>query len=70
MTICEDIWNDKDYIPRRLYPADPVECSISAGAELIINISASPYFVGKRDRKWEMLSGIARKYAVPVLYAN
>lgn len=70
ITICEDIWNDKDFFVRRLYPLDPVECLIAQGAEIIINISASPYHLDKRETKWAILSGVARKYKVPVLHAN
>ena len=70
LTICEDIWNDKDFFPRRPYPEDPVSRIIEEGANLVINISASPYFAGKREFKWDMLASIARKYKVPLLYVN
>ena len=70
LTICEDIWNDKDLFPRRLYPVDPVARMIKEGADLIINISASPYCAGKREFKWDMLANISRKYNVPLLYVN
>ncbi|TET92536.1 MAG: NAD+ synthase [Desulfobacteraceae bacterium] len=70
LTICEDIWNDKDFFSRRLYPVDPVEKMIKEGVDLIINISSSPYQVGKREFKWDMFGGIAKKYNVPLLYVN
>ena len=75
LTICEDIWNDKDFysrqvFARRLYPLDPVASMIKQGADLIINISASPFCAGKREFKWEMLGKIAKKYRVPLLYVN
>ena len=70
LTICEDIWNDKDLFPRRLYPVDPVARMIKEGADLIINISASPYCAGKREFKWDMLANISKKYNVPLLYVN
>ncbi|RLB83121.1 MAG: NAD+ synthase [Deltaproteobacteria bacterium] len=70
LTICEDIWNDKDFFPRRLYSVDPVARIIKNGANLIINISASPYYVGKRAFKWDMLGNIAKKYQVPLVYVN
>jgi NAD+ synthetase len=70
LTVCEDIWNDKDFFPRRPYPEDPVSRIIEEGANLVINISASPYFAGKREFKWDMLASIARKYKVPLLYVN
>lgn len=70
LTICEDVWNDKDFFKRRIYHSDPVPMLIQNGADLIINISASPYQLGKRNFRWSMLSSIARKYHVPLVYAN
>ena len=70
LTICEDIWNDKDFFSRQLYPVDPAERVIKEGANLLINIAASPYHVGKREFKWAMFRDIAKKYKVPLLYVN
>jgi NAD+ synthase (glutamine-hydrolysing) len=70
LTICEDIWNDKDFFSKRLYPVDPVARMIEGGANLIINIAASPYHVRKREFKWGMFANICRKYNVPLLYVN
>ncbi len=70
LTICEDIWNDKDFFFKRLYPVDPVALITAGGADLIINISASPFYVGKRELKWDMLSSVAKKYGVLLLYVN
>ncbi len=69
VTICEDIWTEK-YLPRRLYDFDPLASLVQAGAELIVNISASPFCVGKPLRRCEMLSGLARKHGVPIFYCN
>ena len=70
ITICEDAWNDKDIFPRRMYHLDSVARLVEAGAELIINISASPFHVGKHDFRSHMLSTIARKHGVPLAYVN
>lgn len=70
LTVCEDVWNDKDFFPKRLYPVDPVALMVREGADLIINISASPYYAGKREFRWAMLGDIAKKYAIPLLYVN
>lgn len=70
LTICEDIWNDKDFFSKRLYPIDPVALMVKEGADLIVNISASPYYAGKRELRWTMLGNIANKYKVPLLYVN
>jgi NAD+ synthetase len=68
ISICEDIWNDKDYWKNRLYPNDPIEKLIQQGASILINISASPYSFGKREEKKEMLSSLCKKNNVKLVY--
>src|SRR5208282_3325578 len=70
ITICEDIWNDQDFWPERLYRRDPVKELIAQGAEAIINISASPWHDGKERVRLEMLQRVARDEGVPLAYAN
>ena len=70
ISICEDIWNDRDFWKRRRYHTDPVEELVANGAEAIINLSASPFTVGKQAHREAMLSSLARKYQVPFLYVN
>ncbi len=70
LTVCEDVWNDRDIIKKRIYRLDPVSLLVQDGADLIINISASPFCVGKNAFRTDMLGSIARKYNVPVIYAN
>ena len=70
VSICEDIWNDRDFWKRRRYHHDPVEELLRAGAQAIVNLSASPFSVGKHQLREEMLSNMARKHHVPVLYVN
>src|SRR5215212_4856501 len=50
ITICEDIWTEK-YLPRRLYGAAPVAALVAAGAQLVLNLSASPFPIGKPERR-------------------
>ena len=70
LTICEDCWNDKYFWKQRLYERDPVEELIKAKSDLLINISASPYAFGKRAFRRKMLGAIARRYKLPVVFAN
>jgi len=70
ITICEDIWNDQDFWPERLYRRDPVKELIAQGAEAIINISASPWHDGKERVRLDMLRRVARDEGVPLAYAN
>jgi len=70
LTICEDCWNDKDFWLQRKYSFDPVEVLVRAGAQVIINISASPFSIGKQLIKELMLSALAKKHGRPLLYGN
>lgn len=70
LTICEDAWNDKDFFRKRMYDLDPVALIAEAGADLLINISASPYHLGKRDFRHRMLSAQARKHCLPLVFVN
>src|ERR1700678_3898248 len=70
LTICEDIWNDKQYWERRRYSRDPVEELASAGARMLISINASPYHMGKRAQRSEIFAATARHFRVPIVYVN
>jgi NAD+ synthase (glutamine-hydrolysing) len=70
LTICEDAWNDKLFWPKRLYTVDPVEALIQAGGNFVLNISASPFWIGKREFRRDMLASIARHHKVPVVMVN
>ncbi len=70
LTICEDAWNDKRFWNKRLYTADPVELLMGAGGDFLLNISASPFWIGKRELRREMLAAIARHHKVPVVMVN
>ena len=70
LTICEDAWNDKLFWPKRLYTVDPVETLIRAGGNFVLNISSSPFWIGKREVRRDMLTAIARHHKVPVALVN
>jgi NAD+ synthase (glutamine-hydrolysing) len=70
LTICEDIWNDKQYWERRRYSRDPVEELATAGARILISINASPYHMGKRAQRNEIFAATARHFRVPIIYVN
>ncbi len=70
LTICEDAWNDKHFWHRRLYRVDPVDELLHAGGNMVLNISASPFHLGKRELRRQMLATIARDNRVPVLFVN
>ena len=70
LTICEDAWNDKHFWHKRLYSIDPVEKLVRAGGNLVLNISASPFTVQKREIRKKMLQAIAADFRVPVIMCN
>jgi NAD+ synthase (glutamine-hydrolysing) len=70
LTICEDAWNDKLFWPKRLYTVDPIEALIRSGGNFVLNISASPFWIGKRELRRDMLVSIARQHKVPVAMVN
>lgn len=71
LTICEDAWNDKQFWgTKRLYTVDPVEALIRAGGNFVLNISGSPFWIGKREFRRDMLASIARQHKVPVVLVN
>jgi NAD+ synthase (glutamine-hydrolysing) len=70
LTICEDAWNDKLFWPKRLYTVDPIEALIRAGGTFVLNISSSPFWIGKRELRRDMLASIARHHKVPVAMVN
>jgi NAD+ synthase (glutamine-hydrolysing) len=70
ITICEDIWNDKNFWSKQLYERNPVAELVGKGAALLINISASPYTIDKRGLRLDMLRSLAKTHGRPVIYVN
>src|SRR5262249_992237 len=68
VSICEDVWNDRDFWKRRRYHVDPIEELVGANADAIVNLSASPFAAGKHARREEMLGNMARRHRVPIAY--
>ncbi|MFI0347406.1 MAG: NAD+ synthase [Chthoniobacterales bacterium] len=69
ITICEDLWTQQ-YLPYNLYSVDPPEELVRAGAELIVNLSASPFEFKKPVRRLAMISAQAKRLNVPIAYCN
>lgn len=68
LTVCEDAWNDRGFWPRPLYGPDPLRALAKAGADLLVNIAASPYHQGKAALRRRMLERHALRGGVPLLY--
>jgi NAD+ synthase (glutamine-hydrolysing) len=69
LTICEDIWTE-DYLQRPFYDRDPVDELVTKGIDLLVNLSASPFHLGKPLLRRAMIAGIAHRAKVPVVYCN
>ena len=69
ITICEDLWTP-EYLPHPLYAVDPVHALTAAGAAAILNLSASPYQMGKPSHRLVMIQKLAAQYRVPFFYCN
>ena len=70
LTVCEEVWNDRDFWPKRLYARDPVCELADKGADLLINISSSPFTIGKAQVRRQMIRQEALKNARPFVYVN
>ncbi len=70
ISICEDMWNDPELWPKRYYQFDPIEHLVEKGATLLINISASPFYVGKEEIRYRIFQNYSKKYKVPFIFVN
>ena len=70
ITVCEDVWNDKNFWAVRRYDRDPVTELVGQGTSVLINISASPYTIDKRALRVDMLRSLALSHQLPIVYVN
>ena len=70
LSICEDLWNDEKMVPRRLYHQNPIADLNTAGAQVMINASASPFVVGKHKFRVELFSSQVKQFGKPLVYVN
>ena len=70
VTVCEDLWSNEEMLGRPLYDSDPLGALVEAGAQMVFNVSASPYFLGKHELRIKLLQHHARAKHVPLFYVN
>lgn len=71
ISICEDAWNDPDLLPEsKMYEVDPIVKSANCGATLLLNISASPFQLGKEELRYRLIQDHARKHRIPFVFVN
>ncbi|MHC4896227.1 MAG: NAD+ synthase [Planctomycetota bacterium] len=68
--VCEDGWNDEEFFTSRRYTLDPMKRVVAAGAELVINLSASPWALGREEFRYRMLHAASTRHGVPIVYVN
>ncbi len=69
LTICEDLWNEPGYVPH-LYPRDPVEEVARSGVQVLLNLSSSPFHLGKGELRRALFARKARKARAYLFYCN
>ena len=70
VTICEDLWNDEGFWGQRAYPVNPTAELVEAGVDLVVNLSGSPYTVGKQQLREEMIRHATQTHGCPIVYVN
>ncbi|WP_017319326.1 NAD+ synthase [Mastigocladopsis repens] len=70
VTICEDLWNDEEFWGKRSYITNPIADLAILGVDFIVNLSASPYSVGKQKFREAMLKYSAVRFRQPIIYTN
>ncbi|OGQ05458.1 MAG: NAD+ synthase [Deltaproteobacteria bacterium RIFCSPLOWO2_12_FULL_44_12] len=70
LMVCEDLWSDYEFGGRKHYDFDPAKVLKNAGAQLLVNISASPFHVGKRETRRQLIAEAAKQNQLPVIYCN
>ena len=70
VTVCEDLWNDEEFWGKRNYENNPIQDLVKYGVDLVVNLSASPYSIGKQKIREAMLKHSAERYKIPIIYTN
>ncbi len=70
LSICEDLWNDEQLFSRQLYHINPVEQLARGGAQILFNLSASPFVLGKNEFRRKLISHQASRWNIPIVYVN
>jgi NAD+ synthetase len=70
LSICEDLWNDEQIFGRQLYHTNPVEQLAHGGAQILFNLSASPFVAGKNEFRRKLISHQAGRWNIPIVYVN
>lgn len=70
VTICEDLWNEEEFWGKKQYQINPLAELVKLGVDLVVNLSASPYYIGKQNLREKMLKHLVNQYKTPIIYVN
>jgi NAD+ synthase (glutamine-hydrolysing) len=70
LTVCEDAWTDPDAFFHSRYRIDPIDRLAKQGADLILNLSASPFQIGKQQLRFKLIQNHIKKHRIPVVLVN
>jgi NAD+ synthetase len=70
ISVCEDLWNERQMFSRTLYHDNPIDRLAELGAELFVNCSASPFVVRKHAFRLKLMGHVAKKHGLPLVYCN
>lgn len=70
ISICEDLWNDKSSFSRQQYSFNPIENIAQRQPDLVLNLSASPYHLGKEQERFDIITKLSENYSLPIVYVN
>lgn len=70
ISVCEDLWNERDMFSRQLYHDNPIEQLAATGAGLFINCSASPFVLRKHEFRLKLFAHTVKRFRLPLLYCN
>jgi len=70
VSVCEDLWNEREMFSRQLYHDNPIDELAKLGADLFVNCSASPFVVRKHAFRLKLMSHVAKKHGLPLVYCN
>jgi len=70
ISICEDAWNEAEAKLPHLYAQNPLQQLGRAGATLLINLSASPYYLGKEQLRFATLARQSKQLGLPLIMVN
>lgn len=70
VSICEDLWNDERLVGRQLYHRDPIALLAHAGARLMVNMSASPFWRNKHPFRVQLFGDQAKRHGLPLVFVN